>query len=332
MNPFRYERARDPYSAVTLLAGAPNGVFLAGGTNLVDHLRLGVREPDLLVDITHLPYDRIEPLPDGGIRIGAMVRNADLAADRTIRTRYPLLAQALLSGASGQLRNLATTGGNLLQRTRCVYFQDISKPCNKRVPGSGCSAREGYHRELAILGASQACIATHPSDMAVALAALDASVRVLGPQGERTIPLVEFYRLPGDEPQRDTVLEHGELITAVDLPALSFATHSRYRKVRDRASYAFALVSVAAALDVAGGVVRDVRIALGGVAPVPWRAVRAEAALRGAPANEEVFGRAAEAELADAQPLPGNAFKIPLARNTLVRTLLDLTTEEEGRR
>ena len=332
MNPFRYERARDPYSAVTLLAGAPNGVFLAGGTNLVDHLRLGVREPDLLVDITHLPYDRIEPLPDGGIRIGAMVRNADLAADRTIRTRYPLLAQALLSGASGQLRNLATTGGNLLQRTRCVYFQDISKPCNKRVPGSGCSAREGYHRELAILGASQACIATHPSDMAVALAALDASVRVLGPQGERTIPLVEFYRLPGDEPQRDTVLEHGELITAVDLPALSFATHSRYRKVRDRASYAFALVSVAAALDVADGVVRDVRIALGGVAPVPWRAVRAEAALRGAPANEEVFGRAAEAELADAQPLPGNAFKIPLARNTLVRTLLDLTTEEEGRR
>jgi len=331
MNPFRYERARDPYSAVTLLAGAPNGVFLAGGTNLVDHLRLGMREPDLLVDITHLPYDRIEPLPDGGIRIGAMVRNADLAADRTIRTRYPLLAQALLSGASGQLRNLATTGGNLLQRTRCVYFQDISKPCNKRVPGSGCSAREGYHRELAILGASQACIATHPSDMAVALAALDASVRVLGPQGERTIPLVEFYRLPGDEPQRDTVLEHGELITAVDLPALSFATHSRYRKVRDRASYAFALVSVAAALDVAGGVVRDVRIALGGVAPVPWRAVRAEAVLRGAPANEEVFGRAAEAELTDAQPLPGNAFKVPLARNVLVRTLLDLTEEEERR-
>jgi len=331
MNPFRYERARDPYSAVTLLAGAPNGVFLAGGTNLVDHLKLGVREPDLLVDITHLPYDRIEPLPDGGIRIGAMVRNADLAADRTIRTRYPLLAQALLSGASGQLRNLATTGGNLLQRTRCVYFQDISKPCNKRVPGSGCSAREGYHRELAILGASQACIATHPSDMAVALAALDASVRVLGPQGERTIPLVEFYRLPGDEPQRDTVLEHGELITAVDLPALSFATHSRYRKVRDRASYAFALVSVAAALDVAGGVVRDVRIALGGVAPVPWRAVRAEAVLRGAPANEEVFGRAAEAELTDAQPLPGNAFKVPLARNVLVRTLLDLTEEEERR-
>jgi xanthine dehydrogenase YagS FAD-binding subunit len=332
MNPFRYERAHDASSAIALLAQAPNGVFLAGGTNLVDHLKLGVRQPDLLVDIAHLPYDRVESLPDGGVRIGAMVRNADLAADRTIRARYPLLAQALLAVASGQLRNLATTGGNLLQRTRCVYFQDISKPCNKRVPGSGCSAREGYQRDSAILGASQACIATHPSDMAVALAALDAIVHVLGPRGERTISLVDFYRLPRDELERDTVLEHGELITAVDLPALPFATRSYYRKVRDRASYAFALVSVAAALDVAGSVVRDVRIALGGVAPMPWRAVRAEAALRGAPATEEVFGRAAEAELADAQPLPGNAFKVPLARNTLVRTLLDLTEEEEERR
>ncbi len=332
MNPFRYERASDASSAVALLAQAPDGVFLAGGTNLVDHLKLGVRQPDLLVDITHLPYDRIEPLPNGGVRIGAMVRNADLAADHTIRTRYPLLAQALLAGASGQLRNLATTGGNLLQRTRCVYFQDITKPCNKRIPGSGCSAREGYQRDSAILGASEACIATHPSDMAVALAALDAIVRVLGPRGERAIPLVDFYRLPGDEPQRDTVLEHGELITAVDLPPLAFATRSHYRKVRDRASYAFALVSVAAALDVAGGVVRDVRIALGGVAHVPWRAVRAEAALRGTPATQEAFGRAADAELAGAQPLPGNAFKVPLARNALVRTLLDLTEEEENRR
>ena len=226
MNPFRYERASDAESAVALLAQEPGGVFLAGGTNLVDHLKLGVSQPDLLVDITHLPYDRIELLTDGGVRIGALVRNSDLAADRTIRTRYPLLAQALLAGASGQLRNLATTGGNLLQRTRCVYFQDISKPCNKRIPGSGCSAREGYHRELAILGTSPACIATHPSDMAVALAALDARVRVLGPQGERVIPLTDFYRLPGEEPQRDTVLEHGELITAVDLPPLPFATRS----------------------------------------------------------------------------------------------------------
>lgn len=330
MKPFRYERASDASSAIALLAREPNGVFLAGGTNLVDHMKLGVRQPDLLIDITHLPYDRIEALPDGGLRIGAMVRNSDLAADRTIRVRYPLLAQALLAGASGQLRNLATTGGNLLQRTRCVYFQDVSKPCNKRVPGSGCSAREGYHRDLAILGASEACIATHPSDMAVALAALDATVRVVGARGERTIPLVRFYRLPGDEPQRDTVLARDELITSVELPPLAFAARSLYRKVRDRASYAFALVSVAAALDIAGGVVRDVRIALGGVAHAPWRAARAEALLRGAPATEEMFGRAAEAELADAQPLPGNAFKVPLARNTLVRTLLDL--QEMGSR
>jgi xanthine dehydrogenase YagS FAD-binding subunit len=290
-------------------------------------MKLGVAAPELLVDVARLPYDRIEPLPDGGLRIGSAVRNSELAADRTIRTRYPVLAQAVLAGASGQLRNLATTGGNLLQRTRCVYFQDVSKPCNKREPGSGCSAREGYNRELAILGASEACIATHPSDMAVAMAALDAVVRVQGPKGERAIPLVDFHRLPGDEPQRDTVLAHGELITAVDLPPLPFAAHSHYRKVRDRASYAFALVSVAAALDVAGGVVRDVRIALGGVAHKPWRATKAEAALRGAPATEESFRRAADAELADARPLPGNAFKVPLARRVLVRALLDLTED-----
>ena len=328
MTPFHYERAADAPGAVALLAQAPDGAFLAGGTNLVDLMKLDVAEPDRLVDITHLPYDRIEPLPDGGVRIGALARNSDLAADRTIRARYPLLAQALLAGASGQLRNLATTGGNLLQRTRCVYFQDVTKPCNKRDPGSGCPAREGYHRELAILGASQACVATHPSDMAVALVALDALVRTLGPDGERAIPLVDVHRLPGDEPQRDTVLAHGELITAVDLPPLAFAARSRYRKVRDRASYAFALVSVAAALEVADGVVRDVRIALGGVAHKPWRAWQAEALLRGGPATEEAFRRAAEAELDDAQPLPGNAFKVPLARNVIVRTLLDLMQEE----
>ena len=341
MNPFRYERASDAPAAVALLAQAPSGAFLGGGTNLVDLMKLGVAQPDVLVDITHLPYDHIEPLADGGVRIGALVRNSDLAADRTIRTRFPLLAEALLAGASGQLRNLATTGGNLLQRTRCVYFQDVTKPCNKRVPGSGCPAREGYHRELAILGTSPACIATHPSDMAVALAALDAAVRVLGPDGEHTIPLVEFHRLPGDTPQRDTVLEPGELITAIDLPPLPFATRSRYRKVRDRASYAFALISVAAALDLAADSngsesgerrVRDVRLALGGVAHKPWRAWKAEAALRGAPATEEAFRRAADAELADAQPLAGNAFKVPLARNTIVRTLVDLLeTGEEAR-
>src|SRR5438105_14709936 len=297
MNPFRYERASDAASAVALLAKNPNGAFLGGGTNLVDHMKLGVAQPDLLVDVTRLPYDHVELLPDGGVRVGAAVRNSDLAADRTIRSRYPLLAQALLAGASGQLRNMATTGGNLLQRTRCVYFQDVSKPCNKREPGSGCPAREGYHRNLAILGASEACIATHPSDMAVAMVALDAIVRVLGPNGERTIPLTNFHRLPGDEPQRDTMLEHGELITAVDLPPLAFATHSHYRKVRDRASYAFALVSVAAAIDVADGIVGDSRIAFGGVAHVPWRARKAEDALRVAAATEEFFCLADESSL-----------------------------------
>ena len=328
MNPFRYERASDASTAIAMLAQAPEGAFLGGGTNLVDLMKLGVAKPELLIDISHLPYDRVELLADGSVHIGAAVRNSDLAADRTIRTRYPMLAQALLAGASGQLRNLATTGGNLLQRTRCVYFQDVSKPCNKREPGSGCPAREGYHRNLAIFGASEACVATHPSDMAVAMVALDAMVRVLGPSGERSIPLVHFHRLPGDEPQRDTVLDHGELITAIDLPPLAFATRSHYRKVRDRASYAFALVSVAAAIDVVDDMVRDVRIAFGGVAHVPWRARKAEAVLRGARATEEAFRRAADAELADAQPLRENAFKVPLARNTLVRVLLDLTQEE----
>src|SRR5438477_3232795 len=301
MKPFRYERASDASTAVAMLAQAPTSVFLGGGTNLVDLMKLGVAQPEILIDVSHLPYNRVELLSDGTVRIGAAVLNSDLAADRTIRARYPVLTQALLAGASGQLRNMATTGGNLLQLTRCVYFQDVSKPCNKREPGSGCPAREGYHRGLAILGASEACIATHPSDMAVAMVALDAVVRVLGPNGERTIPLVNFHRLPGNEPQRDTMLEHGELITAVDLPPLTFATHSHYRKVRDRASYAFALVSVAAAIDVVDGIVRDSRIAFGGVAHVPWRARKAEAALHGAAATEETFRQAADAELAAAR-------------------------------
>ena len=327
MTPFRYERAADAGAAVATLTATPRGAFLGGGTNLVDLMKLGVATPELLVDVARLPYDRIEVRGDGSVRIGAAVKNSLLAADPTIRTRYPVLSQALLSGASGQLRNLATTGGNLLQRTRCLYFQDVTKPCNKRQPGDGCSARDGYHRNLAIFGASEACIATHPSDMAVALAALDAVVQVQGPRGERAIPLTELHRLPGDEPQRDTVLEHGELITAVDLPAMAFAARSRYRKVRDRASYAFALVSVAAALDVQGGRVRDVRIALGGVAHRPWRARHAEDALRGKPAGESTFRAAIEAELAHARPLEGNAFKVPLARNAVVRTLLELAED-----
>ncbi|MDQ3987802.1 MAG: xanthine dehydrogenase family protein subunit M [Actinomycetota bacterium] len=325
MIPFGYQRAEDAAGAVATVSRDRNAVFLGGGTNLVDHLKLGVASPELLVDVTGLPLNRIEPLPGGGVRIGAGVRNSDLAADPVIRSRYPVLSQALLSGASGQLRNLATTGGNLLQRTRCVYFQDISTPCNKREPGSGCSAVDGYTRYHAILGASQQCVAVHPSDMAVAMTALDAVVQVQGPDGERAIPLVDLHRLPGDTPQRDTVLTHGELITAVDLPSLPAARRSRYRKVRDRASYAFALVSVAAVVDLGDGTVRDARIALGGVAHKPWRATRAEEVLRGAPATEETFRRAAEAELANAQPLPGNAFKMPLARNTLVSVLRDLT-------
>jgi xanthine dehydrogenase YagS FAD-binding subunit len=324
VRPFRYERADDAGAAIDLLAAAPGAAFLAGGTNLVDLMKLDVEQPDVLVDVTHATSDRVEQLPDGGVRIGAGVRNNDLAADPAVRERYPALSQALLAGATYQLRNLATTGGNLLQRTRCVYFQDVTKPCNKRTPDSGCSAREGYHRGLAVLGHSEACIATHPSDMAVALAAFDATVQVQGPSGPRAIPLVDFHRLPGDEPQRDTVLERGELIVAVDLPPLPIAARSAYRKVRDRASYAFALVSVAAALDVADGVVQDVRIALGGVAHKPWRATRAEETLRGAEATEQAFVRAADAELAQARPLEENAFKVPLARNTIVRTLLDL--------
>ncbi|GIH17673.1 FAD binding domain-containing protein [Rugosimonospora africana] len=330
MRPFRYERTDDVAGAVALLSREPQGAFLGGGTNLVDLMRLDVARPDVLVDVRRLTSDRIEELPDGGVRIGAAVPNSDLAADPLIRTRYPLLSAALLSGASGQLRNLATTGGNLLQRTRCVYFQNVTTGCNKRQPGSGCSAIDGYHRELGILGISPACVATHPSDMAVAMVALEAVVHTLGPNGERSIPVAELHRLPGQDPEHDTVLEHGELITAIDLPPLPDGVRARYRKVRDRASYAFALVSVAAILDVADGMVRDVRIALGGVAHKPWRARIAEDALRGGPVSEERFRQAAEAELAEADPLPGNAFKVPLARNTIVRTLLDLAGPDLG--
>ncbi|WP_055553313.1 xanthine dehydrogenase family protein subunit M [Streptomyces sp. NBRC 110028] len=328
MRPFRYERADTVSAAVTALAEEPEAAYLAGGTNLVDLMRLEVATPEVLVDVRRLTSDRIEELPDGALRIGAAVTGSDLAADRRVRRRYPVLSQSLLSGASGQLRNLATTGGNLLQRTRCPYFQNVTTPCDKREPGSGCSAMEGYQRDMAILGASPSCVATHPSDMAVALAALDAVVCVQGPQGPnggRRVPLTELHRLPGDAPERDTVLRRGELITAVELPPPGFTATSRYRKVRDRASYAFALVSVAAALDVADdGTVRDVRIALGGVAHKPWRAWKAEESLRGAPATWDAFRDAAAAELAQADPLPGNAFKVALARNTLVATLLDV--------
>jgi xanthine dehydrogenase YagS FAD-binding subunit len=325
MRPFEYERATDVGSALTLLAEAPDAKFLGGGTNLVDLMRLGVETPATLVDVTRLPFGDVRERGDGGIAIGAGVRNSVLAAEPLVRDRYPALAEALLSGASGQLRNLATVGGNLLQRTRCLYFQDVTKPCNKREPGSGCPAREGEHRNLAIMGHSEQCVATHPSDMAVPLAAFDAVVRVVGPAGERTIDLVDFHRLPGDAPQRDTVLAADELIVAVELPPLDAAARSTYRKVRERASFSFALVSLAAAVDVADGRIRDIRLALGGVAHKPWRAAAAEASLRGAPATEESFARAADAELAQAQPLRDNGFKVEIARNLLVQTLVELT-------
>ncbi|MWA00747.1 xanthine dehydrogenase family protein subunit M [Actinomadura sp. LD22] len=320
MRPFVYERATSADEALRLHEDGAR--YLGGGTNLVDLMRLGVEEPARLVDVSRLPNGEIELRPDGSLLIGAAVTNSDLAADRTVRESHPMLAQAVLAGASGQIRNLATVGGNLLQRTRCSYFQDADKPCNKRVPGTGCPAREGEHHNLAILGHSEACVATHPSDMAVALAALDATVHVRGRGGERTVPLRDLHRLPGDDPRRDTVLDSGDLITAVEVPPLDIP--SRYRKVRERASFAFALVSIAAALDVEGGTVRDVRIALGGVAHRPWRALRAEEALRGAPAIGEEFQRAAEAELAAAEPLRDNAYKVPLARNLIVRTLTEL--------
>jgi xanthine dehydrogenase YagS FAD-binding subunit len=323
MRPFAYERAPDAASAVAAVDG--DAMYLGGGTNLVDLMKLGVHAPARLVDVSRLSDDRIEELADGGLRIGGAVRNSDLAVDPLVRERYPLLAQALLSGASGQLRNMATVAGNLLQRTRCAYFQDVSKPCNKRRPGSGCPAREGDHRNLAILGHSEACVATHPSDMAVAMAAIGAAVQVLGRNGARTIPLPGLHRLPGDEPQRDTVLDPGDLITAVELPALAFASRSTYRKVRDRASFSFAVASIAAAVALDDdGTVRECRIALGGLAHVPWRATRAEQALRGAAATADAFAAAADAELEQARPLRDNAFKVGLARNLLVGTLSDL--------
>lgn len=318
MKPFAYERAGSAAEAV-----ARTGVtYLGGGTNLVDLMRLGVAAPDTLVDVTGLPYDRIEERADGGLLIGSMVRNSDLAAHRAVRERFPVLAQAVLAGASGQVRNMATTGGNLLQRTRCGYFQDVSKPCNKREPGSGCPAREGDHHNLAILGHSDACVATHPSDMAVALTALGALVHVTGRDGDRTIGMPGLHRLPGGEPDKDTVLAPGDLITGVELAPVEGASH--YRKVRERASFAFATVSIAAVLDVRDAEIQDCRVALGGVAHAPWRARVLEDALRGEMVSGDLFARAAEAELAKARPLRDNAYKVPLARNLIVRTLLEL--------
>ena len=324
MNPFTYSRASDIDEAVAEISAKTQGKFLGGGTNLIDLMKMGVETPPQLIDINRIPLAQIEELPNKGVRIGALARNSDVAEHDLIKTRYPVLSEAFLSGASPQLRNMATVGGNLLQRTRCYYFYDPAFPqCNKRKSGSGCGAINGFNRIHAILGQSDQCIATHPSDMCVALAALDASVRVRGPKGEREIPFADFHRLPGNTPERDTNLGHDELIVAVDLPALPFATRSHYLKVRDRASYAFALVSVAAALDLDSSKnIKAVRIAMGGVAHKPWRAQTAEKRLTGQTANEKTFRAAAEAELAPAKGYKYNSFKIELAKRAIVRALI----------
>jgi xanthine dehydrogenase YagS FAD-binding subunit len=323
MNPFAYSRATDVPQAMEDLAAKPHAKFLGGGTNQIDLMKMGVEAPALLIDINRLALSQVEELPDGkGVRIGALARNSDVAGHALIKARYPMLSEAFLAGASPQLRNMATVGGNLLQRTRCYYFYDPAFPaCNKRLPGSGCGALEGYNRIHAILGQSDHCIATHPSDMCVALAALEAIVRVRGLRGEREIPFADFHRLPGETPDRETNLEPDELITAVDLPASSVGTHSHYVKVRDRASYAFALVSVAAALEMEKGAIKTARIALGGVAHKPWRAKEAEALLTGRHADEAAFRAAAEAALAKARGYRYNSFKIELAKRTIVRAL-----------
>ena len=324
MKPFTYLRATEPADALAAVAEHQGAKFLGGGTNLLDLMHEQIEQPTAVIDVTALPLADVTELPDGRVQIGALVRNSHLAAHPLIRQRYPVLSQAILNGASTQLRNMATTGGNLLQRTRCYYFYDEAARCNKRQPGSGCDALGGFNRIHAILGTSESCIATHPSDMCVAMAALDATVRVQGPSGEREIPFADFHRLPGDTPHLETTLAPDELITAVLLPALPFAAHSHYRKVRDRASYAFALVSVAAALEVEHGTVKNVRLALGGVAHKPWRATKAEAALVGAPATAPEFRRAAEAELADAIGFEHNGFKIELAKRLITNVLTGL--------
>jgi xanthine dehydrogenase YagS FAD-binding subunit len=326
MRPFDYERATDVGHAVALVAERPEARFLAGGTNLVDLVRRGVETPDRLIDVTGLPLTELDETRDGGLRAGAVVSNAELAHHPLARSRYPVLSQALLAGASGQLRTMATVGGNLLQRTRCPYFTDLTTGCNKREPGSGCAARDGFTRYAAVLGTSEHCVAAHPSDMAVALAALDARVELTSATGVREIAVTDLYRLPGETPHLETVVSRGELITAVVLPPPP-SGRSRYRKVRDRASYAFALVSVAAVLGVADGRVTTLRLALGGIAPKPWRAAAAETLLVGSEPTDEAFAAAIDLELADANPLPGNAFKVDLTRRTVVAVLRRLRDE-----
>lgn len=319
---FQYSRAADVADAMQQIAADSSAKFIAGGTNLVDLMKYDVERPAHLIDISHLPLTKIEETTEGGLRIGAMVANSDLAWYPLIVERYPLLSSAILAGASAQLRNMASTGGNLLQRTRCFYFYDVTTPCNKRKPGSGCSAIEGINRINAILGTSESCIATHPSDMCVALAALNAKVHLAGPNGERTIAMVDFHRLPDDTPERDTNLDRTEIVTAIELPQQGFHSNYTYLKIRDRLSYAFALVSVAAALDLDGDTIREARLALGGVAHKPWRNADAEETLKGQPAKQESFARAADIVLSDAKGFGYNTFKIDLARRTIIRALM----------
>jgi xanthine dehydrogenase YagS FAD-binding subunit len=318
---FQFARAGDVTDAVRQIAADPKAKFIAGGTNLIDLMKEDVERPSRLIDITRLPLNTVEETAEGGLRIGALVPNSDLAYHPLIAGRYPMLASAILAGASAQLRNMASTGGNLLQRTRCLYFYDTATPCNKREPGSGCSAVTGLNRMHAILGTSEVCIATHPSDMCVALAALEATVHVAGPAGARTIAFGDFHRLAGDTPQRDTNLQSNEIVTAVELAARGFAENYTYLKIRDRLSYAFALVSVAAALELEGDTIEEARLALGGVAHKPWRDPSAEAALRGQLASRATFTHAADVLLRDAKGFEHNAFKIDLARRAIVRAL-----------
>ncbi|MFD1788263.1 FAD binding domain-containing protein [Sphingomonas floccifaciens] len=326
MTPFDYARPADRAEALRM-GTAADAAYLGGGTNIVDLMRERIAKPARLVDVSLLPAEIVET-DSGGLLIDAAVRNTALAEHRVVRARYPVLARAILAGASAQIRNMATVGGNLLQRTRCTYFYDVEgSRCNKREPGSGCDAREGFNRIHAVLGASEACVATHPSDMCVALAMLDATVHCDGPAGARTLTFGDLHRLPGDQPDRDTTLEAGELVTAIELPPLPLAATSTYRKVRDRASYAFALVSIAAAVEMDGDRIADVRIAFGGVAHKPWRATTAEDALRGGPATHHAFLDAAAAEFANAQPLRDNGFKPALASRTLAAVLAELTEE-----
>ena len=319
---FQYSRAGDVAEAVRLMSGSPGAKFIAGGTNLFDLMKMDVEQPEALIDVSRLPLDKVEETAGGGLRIGALVRNTDLAYHPQVERRYPMLSSALMAGASQQLRNMASTGGNLLQRTRCTYFYDVVTPCNKREPGSGCSAMDGLNRMNAILGTSEACIAVHPSDMCVALAVLEATVHVMGPRGERTIALADFHRLPGDTPERDTNLDPTELITAVELPPQGFATNYTYLKIRDRLSYAFALVSAAVGLELDdSGTIKEARFALGGVAHKPWRNAEAEAALRGKAPGEAAFAEAADLVVREAKGFGHNAFKIDLARRTIIRAL-----------